>query len=190
VFSTKYSRFFLVCPLLMLGCRTYDATDVRGAMAGAAAALESGDGPGLFPYIDERARFALASTVKSRTDARKLIEADYPAAERPAAVAALGDAAEVSAADELFARRCAPDCMRTLAEQVGAPVTQTPEGDEVRVTTSRGSTLHMYAGHDGRYGIVWNTRACMEERALASRDFRQIRENAEVYRKRRALVGK
>jgi hypothetical protein len=187
VFSSNYTRFFAVCPLLMLGCRTYDATDVRSALAGAASALESGDGARLFPYIDERARFALASTVKSRGDARKLIQADYPVAERPGALAALGDAAQVATADELFARRCASDCMRTLAGQVGAPVSQTVEGDEVRVTTSRGTTLHMFAGQDGRYGIVWNTKACMAERAQASRDFRQIEENARVYRKRREL---
>jgi hypothetical protein len=187
VFSTNYTRFFLVCPLLMLGCRTYDATDVRSAMAGAATALESGDGIRLFSYIDERARFALGSTVKSRGDARKLIEADYPVADRPAAVAALGDAAQVATPDELFARRCALDCMHTLAGQVGAPISQTAEGDEVRVTTSRGTTLHMFAGHDGRYGIVWNTKACMAERAQASRDFRQIEENAKIYRKRREL---
>ena len=189
MFSRKYSRFFAVCPLLILGCRTYDATDVRGALAGAAAALESGDGVGLFPYIDERARFALGSTVTSRNDARRLIEVDYPASERPAALAALGDAAEVATADELFARRCGEGCMRTLAEQVGAPVSQFREGDEVRVTTSRGTTLHMFAGHDGRYGIVWNTKACMAERGVAARDFRQIQENAAVYRKHRALGG-
>jgi hypothetical protein len=190
VFSSNYTRFFAVCPLLMLGCRTYDATEVRGALAGAASALEAGDGIRLFPYIDERARFALASTVKSRLGARKLIEADYPVAERPAAVAALGDAAQVKTPDELFARRCDPACMRTLAEQVGAPVSQSVEGDEVRVTTSRGTTLHMFAGHDGRYGIVWNTRACMAERAQASRDLRQIEENAAIYRKRRELGAK
>lgn len=189
MFSNKYSGFFAVCPLLMLGCRTYDATDVRGALAGAAQALESGDGVQLFPYIDERARFALASTVKSRTDARKLIEAEYPPAERAAALAALGDAAEVASPAELFARRCAAECMRTLAGQVGAPVTQTPEGKELRVTTSRGTTLHMFAGQDGRYGIVWNTDACVAERAQASRDFRQIRDNAAIYRKRRELAG-
>lgn len=187
MFSTNYTRFFAVCPLLMLGCRTYDATDVRSAMAGAASALEAGDGIRLFPYIDERARFALGSTVKSRADARKLIEADYPVADRPAAVAGLGDAAQVGTPDELFARRCAADCLRTLADQVGAPVSQRVEGDEVRVTTSRGTTLHMFAGHDGRYGIVWNTQACMAERAQASRDFRQIAENALIYRKRRQL---
>jgi hypothetical protein len=45
----------------------------------------------------------------------------------------------------------------------------------------------MFAGHDGRYGIVWNTKACMAERAQASRDFRQIEENAAIYRKRRAI---
>jgi hypothetical protein len=174
----------------MLGCRTYDATDVRSALAGAASALESGDGNRLFPYIDERARFALASTVKSRGEARKLIEADYPASERDKALAALGDAAQVESPSELFSRRCASDCMRTLAEQVGAPVSQIPEGDEVRVTTSRGTTLHMFAGHDGRYGIVWNTKECMAERAQASRDVRQIEENAKLYRKRRELEGK
>lgn len=173
----------------MLGCRTYEATDVRSALAGAASALESGDGKGLFPYIDERARFALGSTVKSRVDARKLIEADYPASERPAALAALGDAAQVATPSELFSRRCAPDCMRTLAGQVGAPVSQIAEGDEVRVTTSRGTTLHMFAGHDGRFGIVWNTEACIAERAQAASDFRQIEENAKVYRKRRELSG-
>ena len=190
VFSSNYTRFFAVCPLLMLGCRTYDATEIRGALAGAASALEAGDGIRLFPYIDERARFALGSTVKSRIDARALIEADYPVAERTAAVAALGDAAQVATPDELFARRCTPECMRTLAGQVGAPVSQSVEGDEVRVTTSRGTTLHMFAGHDGRYGIVWNTADCMAERAQASRDFRQIQENATIYRKRRALGAK
>lgn len=189
MFSTKYSGIFAVCPLLMLGCRTYDATEVRGALAGAAAALEAGDAVELFPYIDERARFALASTVKSRTDARKLIESDYPPAERAAALAALGDAAAVEKAAELFARRCAADCMHTLAGQVGAPVSQAPDGNELRVTTSRGTTLHMFAGHDGRYGIVWNTPACTAERAQASHDFQQIRVNAEVYRKRRKLSG-
>ena len=187
MFSSKYTRFIAVCPLLMLGCRTYDATDVRGALAGAAAALEAEDGLRLFEYIDERARFALASTVKSRIAARRIIETDYPAAERPAALAALGDAADVSTPAELFARRCTPECMRTLAEQVGAPVNQVPDGKEVRVTTSRGTTLHMFAGQDGRYGIVWNTPATMAERSQASRDLGVIRENAEVYRKRKAM---
>ncbi|HKU41035.1 MAG TPA: hypothetical protein VJR89_22890, partial [Polyangiales bacterium] len=180
---------FAVCPLLMLSCRTYDATDVRGALAGAAAALEAADAVQLFPYIDERARFALASTVKSRADARKLIESEYPPSERAAALAALGDAGEVATPAELFARRCAAECLRTLAGQVGAPVTQEPDGNELRVTTSRGTTLHMFAGQDGRYGIVWNTAACAAERARASRDFRQIQENAAVYRKRRELSG-
>jgi hypothetical protein len=187
VFSSKYSRFIAVCPLLMLACRTYDATDVRGALAGAAAALEADDGLRLFEYIDERARFALASTVKSRAAARRVIETDFPAIERPAALAALGDAAEVSTAAELFARRCTPECMRTLAEQVGAPVSQEASGAELRVTTSRGTTLRMFAGQDGRYGIVWNTPATMAERSQSSRDLVMIQENAAIYRKRKAL---
>lgn len=187
MFSRKYSRFFALCPLLMLCCRTHDATDVRSALAGAANALEAGDAVGLFPYIDERARFALASTVKARAEARRIIEADYPITERPAALAALGDAAQVQGAAELFGRRCNQACLRTLAAQVGVPVSQVQVGDELRVTTNRGGTLHMFAGTDGRVGIVWNTPACTSERAEASRALAQIRENAAVYRKRREL---
>jgi hypothetical protein len=190
VFSRKYSCLFALCPLLMLCCRTHDASDVRSALAGAASALEGGDAVGLFPYIDERTRFALASTVKSSTEARALIEAHYPEAERAGALTALGDRAQVSSAAELFERRCGVECMRTLAAQVGVPVSQEAVGDELRVTTNRGGTLHMFAGSDGRFGIVWNTAACALERSQTSRDLTQIRENAAVYRKRRELSAR
>jgi hypothetical protein len=73
---------------------------------------------------------------------------------------------------------------------VGAPVAQKISGDEVVVTTVRGATLHMHAGKDGGYGMVWKTKLLSDERSQAARELVQIRENAGLYRQRRKLEGK
>jgi hypothetical protein len=189
VSHNEYSVFFFVCPLLIiLGCTdSSDSRSIRGCLAASADALEARNSDRFFQLIDERARFAMAATVKARALARAVIEADYPVAERPRALAALGDAAQVDSPEALFRRRCDEACLRHLGELVGAPVSEVAVGDEVVVTTVRGATLHMHAGHDGRYGIVWNTQGLSDERAQASRELTQLRENAAVYRRRREL---
>jgi hypothetical protein len=160
---------------------------VRGALAAAAQALEAQDAQKLFRVIDQRGRHALASVAAARAEARRLIVTDYPENERANALAALGDAATVDSAAGLFARRCGASCMSSLAAEIGVPVSETPQGDEVEVRTARGSTLHMHAGSDGWYGLVWNTPALIEERAQAARELETIRDNAQLFRKRRAL---
>jgi hypothetical protein len=187
----EYSVFFLVCPLFAISACSGHAEHaaVRAGLAASAEALEANDASGFFATLDERARFAMGAIVSARQSARSLIEADYPIAEKNEAFAALGDAAQVSNPATLFARRCGASCLATFADLVGAPATEVAEGDEVKVTTVRGRTLHMHAGSDGRYGIVWNTRALFEERSRASRELVQIRDNAEIYRRRSALTA-
>jgi hypothetical protein len=189
--TRKYSCILLLSSTLLLlaGCdhAKPDPRSVRGALAAAAAALESRDAIQLFRLIDQRGRNAMAASVKARNEARRLIEEDYPAAERAQAIAALGDAAQVTTPEALFARRCTESCMAELSAQVGVPVSETPQGAEVVVRTTRGATLHMHAGKDHWYGIVWNTEALSDERDQAARELLQIRENAAVYRKRTAL---
>jgi hypothetical protein len=188
----EYSVFFLVCPLLAVSACSDQAQrqSVRGALAVSAEALESNDAARFFNVLDERSRFALSATVKERLAAKELIARDYPEGDRAQALAALGDAGEVQTPAELFARRCDAACLRGFRELVGAPAAERVEGDEVVVTTTRGTTLHMHAGTDRTYGLVWNTRALSDERARAARELKQIRENAEIYRKRSALEGK
>jgi hypothetical protein len=142
-----------------------------------------------FATLDQRTRFAMISTVTVRREARALIEADYPESEKAGALAALGEAAEVSTGAELFARRCDLACLNHYADTVGAPASQVVRGDEVEVTTVRGRTLRMHAGTDGAYGIVWSTEETAAERAQSARELRRIKENAEVYRRRAALMG-
>ncbi|MEY4576886.1 MAG: hypothetical protein RL701_1589 [Pseudomonadota bacterium] len=153
-----------------------------------AEALEADDASQLFGVLDERARNSIATMVKQRAAARSLIEADYPSSEKGPALAALGDAAQVSAPSELFARRCGRGCMATFADSVGPPASEVVVGDEVEVTTLRGRTLHMHAGKDGQYGLVWNHPALGEEALQASRELALIRDHAQIYRKQRALA--
>jgi hypothetical protein len=160
---------------------------VRGLLAGLSATIEARDGKKLFRLIDQRARHAMASIVDARKQARVLIEADYPQNERAAAIATLGDAAAAAGAAELFVARCDEPCMRSLGDQLGASASEVRTGDEVEVKTARGTTLHMHAGNDHLFGLVWNTDALSKERDQASRELEQIRQNAEVYRRRRAL---
>jgi hypothetical protein len=187
----EYSVFFLVCPLFAISACSGQPqhAGVRAGLAASAEALEANDAARLFETLDERARFAMAATVSARHEARALIEADYPLAEKAGAFAALGDAGQVSSPGALFARRCNARCMASFSELVGAPASEVATGDELEVTTVRGRTLHMHAGQDGRYGIVWNTQALFEERARASRELRLIADNAAIYRKRTALAS-
>lgn len=173
------------------GCFEPDPRSVRGALAGAARALEVRDGRALFQIIDQRGRSAMGAVVKARREAARLIHADYPAPERDLALAALGDARTAADAADLFTRRCAEPCMSELAAAVGAPLSERPAGArEVEVRTTRGGRLRLHRGNDGWWGIVWNTQALSEERTRAARELIQIRHNAEVYRRRRTLEAK
>lgn len=187
----QYSVFFLICPLFAYAacsCTGQQST-VRGALANAAEALEGRDAVRFFATLDQRTRFAMISTVNTRREARRLIEADYPESEKAQALEALGEAAQVETGAELFARRCDLSCLNTFADSVGAPASEVVRGDEVEVTTVRGHTLRMHAGTDGEYGIVWSTQATSAERAQAARELVRIRENAAVYRRRKALAS-
>jgi hypothetical protein len=196
--SDKYSLFFSLCSSVLLGVwadtcfvgcglGTPDPRNLRGALAGAAQALEAQDAKKLFHFIDQRARHALSSIAHSHDGMCKLIAADYPENERPSALARLGDCTAAGSAEALFVARCGSACMQALAAQVGAPVSEQPQGDEVEVRTSKGTLLHMHAGTDHWYGIVWKTPELIEERMQASRELQAVTENAAVYRKRREL---
>jgi hypothetical protein len=146
--------------------------------------LEAREPKQLFRVIDERARHAMDSIVADGQRARTAIEADYPPQERSAALASLGHAARCQSAAELFAMRCGARCMDELAAQIGAPVEQQPQGDEVLVKTSRGGRLRMHLGSDTWWGLVWNTEALIRERDRAAEVRRQIQANAARYRAR------
>ena len=178
----------LVCALFALACQHEpDPRSVRGALDAAATAVAARDGKRLFRIVDQRARHALESIVKDRHEAARLIRTDYPEAERAAALGALGDAASVTTSADLFALRCAQACMSELAQRIAAPVSEAQMGVELVVRTARGASLRLYHGDDRWWGLVWNTDALSHERDQAAQDLLQIRTNAEVYQKRRAL---
>jgi hypothetical protein len=197
--STQYSRpgrgpctTFIIAVIAattgpLAGCYAPDPHTVRGALAAAARACEANDARALFAVLDRRGRDALFSIAHRRSVAAALIRADYPEAEREAALATLGDGALAKDAADLFARRCPSACMADLAGRLGAPLSQAQRGDELEVKTASGGVLRMYRADDGLWGVVWRTEGLSDERNRASRELVQIQENAEVYRRRRVL---
>jgi hypothetical protein len=169
------------------GCHDPDPRSIEGALAAAASAIEAGDRARLFRVVDQRARHALASIVRDRREAALLVARDYPEDVRGAAHAALGDAADATDAAGLFARRCDRACTEDLARRIGAPAHTERDGVETVVHTAREETLRLHRGDDGWWGLVWNTAALSRERDRAAQDLVQIRANAEIYRKQRAL---
>jgi hypothetical protein len=177
----------LVGGVALSGCFEPDPHTVRGTLEIAARAVEAGDARALYEAIDRRSTDALGSIVKDRARAASVIRADYPAEERAAGLAELGDALDVKDAAELFAKRCKASCVAAIGAQLGAPTAQTARGDELEVKTTRGGSLRLHRAANGVFGIVWNTQALFDERRRAAHELIQIRANAAVYRKRQAL---
>jgi hypothetical protein len=174
-----------------IGCWAPDTREPRGALAVAAEAVESGQPRRLFRVIDQRSRHALAAIQQARAEAVRLIRSDYPTAAQAEALAALGDAALATDVPDLFVRRCPATCQAELGALLGAPVQERvvegEAGPELEIETATGSRVRLYRGKQGHYGIVFRRLELYEERDRAARELDQIRANAELYRKRKAL---
>ncbi len=168
-------------------------------MAYAAAALQENDMERLFRVLDERSRHAMFSIVADRTEAARLIRADYPEDEQAAALAALGDGAQVETPAAYFALRCDAACLEDFRANIAAPVEETPgevldeeahpQAEALDVTTARGAVSLYRSGTDHWWGLAWQRSALDAERNRASRDLRQIEQNAATYRRRTVLSG-
>lgn len=77
--------------------------------------------------------------------------------------------------------------MAEIGANLGAPVDESPAGDELLVRTAEGRSVRMFKGRDGFWGLVWRTQELSDERLRAARERSQIIANAEVYRRRRQL---
>jgi hypothetical protein len=176
---------------MLLGCWSPDTREPRGALALASQAVEAGDAQLLFRVIDVRSRHALAAIQRARSEAAGLIRAHYPAEAQASALAQLGDAAVATDVTDLFVRRCPKACQVEIGARLGAPtgekVVQGEAGPELEITTATGGTLRLYKGKEGHYGLVFHRRELSDERDRAARELEQIRQNADVYRKRKAL---
>lgn len=165
-----------------------DPRTVDGALGFLGRAVERDDAATLYRGIDERARHAMISIVSDRREAARLVRESYPEGERAAAIAALGDAAEVESAEQLFARRCDAACRRGIGDRIGAAAEVRKEGPITVVTTARGTEVRLYrGGPDEWYGLEWHTDELSLERDRANRDLAIIRQNAATFDRRRAL---
>ena len=95
-----------------------------------------------------------------------------------------GAAAEMEDAAALFEDRCGRACMADLGSRIGAPLSQTQDGDELVVETPRGGTLRVTGGGDDWFGIVWHYDELDAERQRANQDRLLVEANARTYQRR------
>lgn len=172
---------------MLEGCSP-DLRTVRGALAAASDALALDDPRSLFEVLDCRSRAALYSISRDRLSAAQLIQAEYAATDRAAALEELGDAARSRDAADLFSMRCPRACRARLAADLGAPLGQVVRGDEVEVFTARGGRVRLHRCQN-EWGLAWNPARLSDESSRAARELAQIRRNATVYQRRRALAA-
>ncbi len=166
---------------------TPDPRSVDGALAYLAVAMER-DEPGmLYRALDVRSRHAMISIVEDRRAAAAAIREHYPPAERETALRALGDAANVESAEALFLERCDAGCRRELAGRLGAAVEQDENGNELRVTTTRGEIRFYRENRSDWWGFVWRQEELDRERDRAAQERRSIERNAAVHQQRSRL---
>lgn len=177
---------WVLCAGLLAGCAP-DPHEPEGALGLLAEGCAAQDAKALFPALDERARHSLDAISTARKAARGVIEASYPAEERAAALAQLGDAAGAASGAELFALRCDATCVRQLCQGVGAPAERRREGELTHVKTVRGAQLTLYRAKDRRYGVVWHSEELMRERRRAFAELSSMEANGAVYKTQRAL---
>jgi len=183
------ARVFSVIAILLAASCDSDDTTVEGALARAAAAVGARDHEALFRVIDQRSRFALASSYRARKAAAQEIRSHYPPEARANALAELGDAVDAESDSDLFRRRCGDACLDAFAAVLGAPSEVTLAERLATVKTVRGTEAQLYRGDDGRFGLVWETAALVRERARAAAELDLIQKNGQLYRSQRALEG-
>lgn len=164
-----------------------DPRQIEGAIAAAVQHVEARDSARLFRLVDQRARHAMASIQRDRAEAAQLVRTSYPPAARDETLRTLGDAARATSAADLFARRCDEACLTELGAVLRAPAHVERAGNDATISTVHGDTLPMHLGNDGWWGIVWHTAELEAERDHAAGDLEQVRANAQIYERRRAL---
>lgn len=158
-----------------------------GALRAATDAADRSDARALYRVLDQRARFAMAATVRYRRQGASLIEAFYPTEVKSRALDDLGDARFAKNAEDLFVRRCNIDCLKRFRAKLGTAASVQTRDRMTRVITQRGGEVYFYRDTTHRYGLVWHSDELEEEKVRAARDLSVIQHNVDVLKRRKAL---
>lgn len=169
---------------LLLACNrlrspeTVCATLTRG--------IAEGDSDAIFEALLPNTQASLASVSRNHRKMRSLIESDYPAAERPAALARLYDA--VSGRD-LFAGLYGERLAQDFAARLGSGplrIEAAPDTDSLPAAYCRkehGRPFRLAREGRGGWGLAELDREWEAEKLRAYHDLETVKKNAELYRR-------
>jgi hypothetical protein len=162
------------------------------AFARLAPCVDSADTGCLFDELDRDSRWSLSSIHRTLNTIGEIVDRSYPADRRdPIAVyGTWAQAAGSKNAHEAFSAFCSRhDCLRTLAQGLGA-VTETSALTETTatVTTTRGVSFQM-ARADGEWGLATYRDELIKEKIRLGDNLSQVQQNAADFDEQRLATG-
>jgi hypothetical protein len=157
-------------------------TTPEGAYARIVLAVTKGNPRDCFAYLETQAQWAAYTIRDFRTKSARIVERDYPEAEKNALLAAYRGQADVPDA---------ADTWLTLAEQRGYIARLRKDlsgmkGVEVSGETARGTRYAFRRRDNGIWGLTTFTAELMAEADKAARDYEMVTKSARDYERARA----
>jgi len=167
-----------------LGCHAR-ARSAEDAFQRVERAVAAGDSLAMYALLDAPTRAAIRDAFHDEALERTIINAKYPPAEQPAALAKL-DAAAAPDAEHYFARVAAArktvEGYRKRLGSVSGPILQKPDGEgSAWVARKDGMPFHFRRDADGSWGFSELAAEWALEKDRASHAVTTVRENAKLF---------
>jgi hypothetical protein len=160
-------------------------TTPEGAYLRIAKHLTQADERGMFPYLETEAQWASYTLFNARTEARALVQADFPESERGSVPKDVVESVPTGE-DAFVALARKKGWLTRLRKDLSAVQSVEIVGERAAVVTQRGTRYPFRKRENGIWGITIFTAELVNESVRAVRDLEQIKKSAEDYRRARS----
>lgn len=162
-------------------------TTPEGAYARIVLAVTKGNPRDCFAYMETQAQWAAYTIRDFRTKSARLIERDYPEAEKTALLASYRGQADVpDGADTWLTLAETRGWIARLRKDLSGMKRVEVSGERATVETARGTRYAFRRRENGIWGLTIFTAELMAEADKASRDYEMVQKSARDYERARA----
>jgi hypothetical protein len=174
------------------GCR-HKSKSAGEAYKRFSAAVNAGDGGGLFDALDQETRWNWMSIQKFHREAYDIVLSNYPEGEiRERETRRFEHAATASSARDLFIADTAPKLIPMLIPLVlgGAPIEAGPGDDMAAAVLGSGARVPFRRSKDGDWGYAGLDKRAEDDKNRAYHDLEVVRASAADFERAAARAGK
>jgi hypothetical protein len=162
-------------------------TTPEGAYARIVLAVTKGNRRDCFAYLETQAQWAAYTIRDFRTKAARVVERDYPEAEKSALLASYRGQADVpDGADTWLTLAESRGWIARLRKDLSGMKHVEVAGERATVETARGTRYAFRRRENGIWGLTTFTAELMAEADKAARDYEMVTKSARDYERARA----